>query len=124
DVHHSRVTALVHVGEGLLGWGRVAVGHAVSLPADVGHLDALAGAGGGLRAHLRVAVRARAPRPVDQRPDLLVARACAHRAAEVDALRGEEAGVEAALRGEARARAGAAEGLRHAGDEPHLARAV
>ena len=75
-------------------------------------------------AQLAVAVAAAAPDAADELEQLVVGGAGAQRAAQVHALRGEQAGVERAVGRDARARAVAAERLRDRRDEADFARAV
>src|ERR1700722_16932051 len=92
--------------------------------ADVVHLDLLSAAQAQRAARLAVSIGTLQPGAANQLRKFLIVGAIAHGCPQIQPSSGEQAGVEPAFRGEARAAAGAAEGLRHRGDEPNLAAAV
>ena len=84
------------------------------------HLD-FGAAGGFFGADLRIAVGAADQTPRRALRDLGIGRAAAQEGAEVEAVVGEEAGVEPAFGGQAGAGAAAAEGLGDGRDDTDLA---
>src|SRR5438477_12455316 len=94
------------------------------LAADLEHLHPALGPDRERGALLGVAVAAARPAADDEVAQLLVGGAVAHRAPEVEATGGEQAGDQLALRGEPGPGAVAAERLADRGDDPDLARAV
>src|SRR5262249_6287421 len=89
--------------------------------ADLVHLDALAIARGDVAAQFAVAIVASVPYGANDAREIRIARAGAHRSAQIVTRSREEAGIEAPVGRQARARAIAAERLRHRADEADFA---
>src|SRR5207253_283743 len=91
--------------------------------ADEAHLD-LVQAGRLAGAQVRIAIGADAPDIADEAGDLLIARAAPHQAAQIVALRREEARIQRSVGGKTRTRAVRTEGLGDRGDHTDLAAPV